>query len=388
MLTSLKNEMRTAKQQAQDLEQTNNFLNALLSTDRKEGMLPPTQGENTSSRMVNGKPRLPKIDPISRFSDPPAPPPQQPLPEKPDLARSSPSDTSLISSSKRSETTRPGSGISGSPTNQQSSQILSLVEALGSAKKELDSQGARVKHLEDMLRQERSAREGAEERARRLEQSASFKPTLDVEPVSSHSHASEPVSPDSSIETPSVQTNMQEATRDGPLMNGVLSSEEVLQSQLSQMVAEMDTMKQEMKKFQQRAEAAEANATSTKESLAEMIKRLREQNEDVSGADQEELSPGGTHFQASTKSRKLGYDGAISSSTQSLSKNHSNMPNGHLRTPPRLPENLERVVASVLRTDSDGQLLAQSAPYASMLGVVLIGVGLMAYLNSWQKLEK
>lgn len=110
MLTDLKNEMRTAKQQAQDLEQTNSFLHALLSTDRKEGMVPPIQGENTSSRMVNGKPRMPKIDSMSRFSDPPAPPPQQPLPEKPDLARSSPFDTGLTSSFKRSETTRPGSG--------------------------------------------------------------------------------------------------------------------------------------------------------------------------------------------------------------------------------------------------------------------------------------
>jgi hypothetical protein len=33
-------------------------------------------------------------------------------------------------------------------------------------------------------------------------------------------------------------------------------------------------------------------------------------------------------------------------------------------------------------------MLLQSAPYASILGVVLIGVGLMTYLNSWQKLEK
>ncbi len=29
--------------------------------------------------------------------------------------------------------------------------------------------------------------------------------------------------------------------------------------------------------------------------------------------------------------------------------------------------------------------LVQSAPYASILGVVLLGVGMMAYLNGWQK---
>jgi hypothetical protein len=29
-------------------------------------------------------------------------------------------------------------------------------------------------------------------------------------------------------------------------------------------------------------------------------------------------------------------------------------------------------------------LLAQGLPYASMVGVVLIGMGLMAYINGWQ----
>jgi hypothetical protein len=33
-------------------------------------------------------------------------------------------------------------------------------------------------------------------------------------------------------------------------------------------------------------------------------------------------------------------------------------------------------------------LLQQSTPYASMLGVVLLGVGLMAYLNGWQRIDK
>ena len=379
--------MKTAKQQAQDLDQTNTFLHSLLTTDSKDVKSPATQSDNTSSRMVNGKPKLTKIDSASRFSDPPAPPPQQPLPEKPDLARSSPTDTSMASSLKRSETTRAGSAMGGSPTTQQSSQILSLVEALSSAKKELDSQGARVKHLEDMLRQERSARESAEERARKLEQNASFKPTSHAEQESDKTDVPGLSAGSVSKEYSSEGTNKQETIKDAPVTGSAASSEDNLQLRLNQMVADMDKMRQDMQKFQQRAESAEADATSTRESLAEMIERLRQENEEAADLAQREVLPGGSEMKPPRTSKSSRYVGATTA-IKSLSKSHSNMPNGHLRSPSKLPDNLEQAVATVLRTDADGQLLAQSAPYASMLGVVLIGVGLMAYLNSWQKIEK
>lgn len=34
------------------------------------------------------------------------------------------------------------------------------------------------------------------------------------------------------------------------------------------------------------------------------------------------------------------------------------------------------------------KFMEEASPYASMLGVVLLGVGLMAYLNGWQKMDK
>ncbi len=382
-----KNEMKTAKQQAQDLDQTNNFLHSLLTTDSKDVKSLATQSDNTSSRMVNGKPKLAKIDSASRFSDPPAPPPQQPLPEKPDLARSSPTDANL-SSLKRSETARAGSGLGGSPTNQQSSQILSLVEALSSAKKELDSQGARVKHLEDMLRQEKSARESAEERARKLEQNASFKPILHTDQASDETDVPNLSAGSVSKEFPSEETKKQGITKDAPDTGSAAPSEDDLQSRLNQMVADMDKMRQDMQRFQQKAKAAEADATSSRESLAEMIERLRQENEEAADLAQREVLPGGSQLKPPRTSKNSRYVAAGPTAIESLSKSHSNMPNGHLLSPSRLPDNLERAVATVLRTDADGQLLAQSAPYASMLGVVLIGVGLMAYLNGWQKIEK
>src|SRR6266536_2286859 len=153
--------MKQAKEQSHDLSMTGDFLGSLLNQDPTKEPLKPSPTDSNGQRIVNGKPKMPKVDSSLRFSDPPAPPPQQPLPEKPDAARSSPASGSDPGSHpflRRHDTERPLSANSNSPVNREpSSQVLSLVEALNSAKKELDSQGARVKHLEDMLRQERSA---------------------------------------------------------------------------------------------------------------------------------------------------------------------------------------------------------------------------------------
>ena len=46
----------------------------------------------------------------------------------------------------------------------QNSQILSLIESLNDAKRQIESQGSKVKELEDMLKQERQAREAAEDK--------------------------------------------------------------------------------------------------------------------------------------------------------------------------------------------------------------------------------
>jgi len=55
-------------------------------------------------------------------------------------------------------------------------------------------------------------------------------------------------------------------------------------------------------------------------------------------------------------------------------------------TPPQVKE-LE-IAATAFAKRHRVNMLEQSAPYASMLGVVLLGVGIMAYLNGWQKMDK
>src|SRR5947207_3325169 len=137
--------MKAARQQTQELDQTSTFLTTLLSSGNKDEKPSSPPLEIVHQRMTNGKTKAPRLESMSRFSDPPAPPPQQPLPEKPDVPRSSPTDASSYNLLKRSDTAKAGSAFGSSPTNPHSSQILSLVEALSSAKKELDLQAARVK---------------------------------------------------------------------------------------------------------------------------------------------------------------------------------------------------------------------------------------------------
>jgi hypothetical protein len=137
--------MRNARLQAQDLNRTNSFVNTLLSKNDVKDLEKPEAPEAPKPHLNGGIPFRP--DPKTRFSEPPAPPPQQPLPEKPN-----------VPGLKRGPTERPKSGPpeATSPVRQENmSQIVQLTEALNNAKRDMDTQTARMRELEDMLQKER-----------------------------------------------------------------------------------------------------------------------------------------------------------------------------------------------------------------------------------------
>ena len=366
--------MKAAQQQANDLEQTGTFLGGLLDPENRQEKPPSSARDNSQSRQINGRIRAPRLDPSARFADPPAPPPQQPLPEKPDMSQSSPVGSNGLHRMMRADTARPNSTMS-SPTNGQNSQILVLLEKLTLTEKKLEAQGMKVRQLEEMLQQEKVAREGAEERARRLEQGLLTRPVTTVEEVTEpqvEDKASSPIS------------NVPEKSASEPSSAEV---EQDLQSRLDHMVADMQRMKKNLEQYQARAETAETDATQARISLSGMIKRLREKDSATAAALEKDIDLSVLHVDGtgpltpdSTK--------ALSQSA-SPSKYSPGLANGHVRAPSRLSEQLERAMATILRDSSgDANAMAQSAPYVSMLGVVLIGVCAMAYLNSWQKAEK
>lgn len=367
--------MRAAKQQASDLDHIEKAFNDLNSPAKEKSPTQegPSPTDDTKVKQGNLKPRSIRTDNLARFSEPPAPPPQHPLPEKPDSAKStSLNPLSLGNYLKRSDTAKPGSANT-SPSKAEGGSVTDQLAALESVRRDLDSQRARVKELEDMLKDEKTARIEAEERARRIELSLSSKPVAVVQEIEEPSSSSE------SRSLPPDESAPQEPA-------SISKSEEGLQQRLDTMVMEMQKMKSDMVRYQQRAESAEAEASKTRESLAEMIERLRQENEAETAEDIEAVA---TSTIKPLKSRSSDSTLSGSESGTKSKKSSRDTANGHVSTP-KIPSHLEQAVATALRHSSsgNGEALAQSAPYVSMLGVVLIGVGLMAYLNSWQKTEK
>ena len=364
--------MRNARLQAQDLGRTNQFVHTLLSKDDLKDLEKPEGLEHPKTvPMMNGMPVPFRADPKARFSDPPAPPPQQPLPEKPD-----------VPSLKRGPTERPKSGPPNSPVRPDNlSQIVQLTEALNNAKRDIDAQTARMLELEEMLQKERIAREEAEELAKRLEESATvhmngsampgeLEPTVEVSEVSE----------DDKTLIDDAETEAAEETT--PAVDPAQETAAALQSRIDLMETQMRDMKEQMEEWKQRCETVESERDADRKTLAEMVVQLRAEEARREAAEEK----------ARSRSRKRDADtnGVIAGSpTDSIV---SKGPSGHVVEPianddaPDAPT-LSR--ASTITPANSGvrgqdQRLQAALPYASMIGVVLFGMGLMAYINGWQ----
>ncbi|KAJ4131794.1 hypothetical protein NW768_005993 [Fusarium equiseti] len=372
ILKRLANEMRNARLQAQDLGRTNQFVHTLLSKDDLKDLEKPEGLEHPKSvPMMNGIPIPFRADPKARFSDPPAPPPQQPLPEKPD-----------VPSLKRGPTERPKSGPPNSPVRPDNlSQIVQLTEALNNAKRDIDAQTARMLELEEMLQKERIAREEAEELAKRLEESATvhmngsavpgeLEPSVEVTEVSE----------DDKTIIDDTETEAAEETT--PAVDPAQETAAALQSRIDMMETQMRDMKEQMEEWKQRCETVESERDADRKTLAEMVVQLRA----------EEARREAAEDKARSRSRKRDADtnGAIAASP--IDSIVSKGPTGHAVEPvanDEAPDAPTLSRASTITPANSGvrgqdQRLQAALPYASMIGVVLFGMGLMAYINGWQ----
>ena len=380
--------MRTARLQTHDLGRTDMFFGSLLSKEdiKDSDKLPAI--EASKAPQVNGSSLPFRTDTKPRFSDPPAPPPQQPLPEKPDVARPhnfEPSSPSL----KRTSTERPRSVPNVSPVRQEpTSQIITLVEALASAKKEIDIQSARMRDLEEMLQQERQARELAEEAAKRLE-------LLQSEPQpNGHIKSSDEGSiVEEAFEPPlegagKIEEELPEITNieDNVDTKSVSETTVMLEQRLEAMLSDMQELRSQMESYKARAETAESERDIDRKTLAEMVEKIRsEESARRSSSTERARSPAGellTQHLVNAKSESL--NAALGPLLQKAvhtnglavgSADDSELGRSAVGTLSRLPS-------------SHPPLLYTTTPYASMIGVVLIGMGVMAYLNGWQVAPK
>jgi hypothetical protein len=365
--------MRSARLQAQDLGRTNQFVNTLLSKNDVKDLEKPDIPEPVKSQaMVNGNGLPFRHDTKARFSEPPAPPPQQPLPEKP--------DTPAL---KRMPSDRPKSGPPNtSPVRQENlSQIIQLTEALNNAKRDIDSQTARMRELESMLQQEREARELAEDLAKRLEESASSQPNGVAGPPTAN-HTAEPTldgSDDESISEDDATVIEPDVPETEPAKETAIA----LQFRIDSMEDQVTSLREQMEMWKARCEEAESAREADRKTLAEMVVQLRA--EEARRVSRERRS----------RSRRRAAEGrdntTESESLSSSASADSPVPqadgSGSSDDTPDQPT-LSRANTitpySTNQASRPRQHLEASIPYASALGVVLLGMGLMAYINGWQ----
>jgi hypothetical protein len=365
--------MRQAKQQSQDLHRTGEFIHALLnvSPGQEPPKAPADLFQPPPPSNVDGL-ILPK-EHISLFSQPPAPPPQQPLPEKPDniLPSMSP-DKHLPLAFKRIEAEKsiPVNG----KTDPVSSQILQLVEALSLAKREIDSQGSRVRELEEELSRERRSREHAEEQMRTFLEGLHPSNTTHSDPDDAASVTSEDTVVDTALHDEN-NGNIDHVEKDN-----TSTSPAHVQERLDSILQEMRDLKDQMEKYKRRAE----NAEEEKSSLADMVEQIRAGNvtaERVSENIRNNKDTEGKDVYSSSNGL------AVENTGHDTDGHDDKALNGSANKTALHHNQLKELAAHAMSLQQDDKYM-QSAPYVSIVGVVLIGVGIMAYLNGWQKLER
>jgi DNA repair exonuclease SbcCD ATPase subunit len=371
-LTNIKAEYKSAKQQSYDLQRSAQFLDSILNTEppqRKDSSPPMPLPLDHLHRRSGSK----DLSVKPRFSDPPNPPPQAPLPDKPfDIN----GGNQLL---RRADTEKQKLPNGVHPTNGQvrpdantASQIASLSEALDAAKKEFDSQSKRLREMEDLLVQERVRRQDAEAKAKRLESIQQGSISIHV-PTTTATEEEEHTTP---IED-EVSSEIGKKSTDG-------SATQKLHQRLDLLLAESQEVKAVAERWKREKEQVEQERDEERKeklSLMEMIEKIR--RDERENAEKE----------SKKRNRKDTKNGSLRGSTTAPTSNETDkaqepdvngghtspisrglFSNGHLSGPLMHASGKDSFAAHT------GQVV-QAAPYISAMSVVLIGVAVMALVN-------
>lgn len=378
IVNRLTHEMRAARLQTDDLERANDFLGLLLSDDRSEDPERPIMTE--SAKPKDFLSNVTRTDQASCFSAPPAPPPQQPLPEKPEFTRSTDPNKLQHSNPKRISTHRTKSISSVSPPHSENSgQILNLTEALASARREIECQSARLRELEELLKNEKKARETAEDFVKRLE--------------------SQSIPKTNGLLTCDLESTVIEETFEPCLdFSGGDCDESKMRSEplpekkknrsidicLDTLSSEIRELKGQLQTYKSRALTAELKRDADQKNLAEIIEKIRFEDAErfklslnnsrssSAGIEVQNLMGGNYEYIDANNTSSAKQD------LKSQGKSRSSVAAENDNTSGILVKN---------KICCDQILSYHTAPFASILGVVLIGVGIMSYLNGWKVMK-
>jgi hypothetical protein len=157
-----------------------------------------------------------------------------------------------------------------------------------------------------------------------------------------------------------------------------ISEPSSLEQRLETMLVDMQELRDQMESFKRRAETAEAERDADRKSLAEMVEKIRlDESARKSSSTERGRSP--IHHLV-TDGLLDGVADGRSSAIAPL-RRKKGLENGRAED-----SGAERPAAGTLSRPPGGRdpLFYHTTPYASMVGVVLIGMGIMAYLNGWQ----
>lgn len=365
-------------------------------------MSSPEKAPPLSMRGINGWPKmaLPKSE---RYSEPPAPPPSVPLPDRPRLTRSS--TTELLppvpggkGSLRRRYSDRtspsPSPSPTGSPRND-ASHVKSLIDAL-------TMKDEKVKKLELMLLQEREARENAEKRANTFEESAD---TVDK-------------TAPNGLALQDVDTAGDNKENGGIESDGKDNKTRGLENRLQKLLVDMEDMKKAVAHYQNAAKSASSNADDTRKTLERVVQGMQDEKaaaqitaeaKDHNAGDKEEITTKAPtaeqqHQQHKTDSASDAVSNPATNNNSATTvqrsprspdaceaeptSGQSSAPSMSEKLPASRPSSSSPSVKQHTTEDPDGHVLEHAAPYASLLTVVMFGVGLMAYLNGWPRVDK
>jgi chromosome segregation ATPase len=250
--------------------------------------------------------------------------------------------------------------------------MLSLVGELARARQEMETNSARIHDLEEALKREKHAREVAEDRAAQLENTSRL---ARANPSKSHN----PEKHRRGTDIPCLDA-------EDPVATAAKAAVE-LQQRMGAILEELASVKNDMHSYKLRAEAAEKRAAAAekerdadKTTLLDTIRQIRA----------EEISRLARATEASSQTTADDSNAdADATETRDFGVQVTTPGDGRRASaPPGIVRADSSSIHTVQGLSEEQTLLLRkqsAAPYASLLGVVVLGVGLMAVINNWQR---
>lgn len=294
--------------------------------------------------------------------------------------------------------------------NDKSDLRQPSIGALAVVCRELEAKTVRVKDLEEELKKERSARELAEGRASQLEDATRAMLATTRENLAQHYKVEKIRVDETATGVDEVQNVRSGKTLDGqqevseederdseiddildvkanPATLAAAEAAQRLQRRVEDLMLELQSAKEEIEQYRARAKAAEDGEAKSRRTLGEMVEKIRReeqarrQREKEAAIQTDPVMVNNTGIQveggkaAGNEMYEFLQNGTVVSTAGKVKpSNHGGVTSG----------------ATMERGDKEATLAISkrdAAPYASILGVMLFGVGLMAVLNRFHKGE-